>query len=180
MTRYVAFLRGINLGRRRPPMVELRKLFEQLGFANVATFIASGNVIFETKSVNAAKLEERIERQLGSKLGYAVDTFIRSEGEIAAVLQFKPFAEAVPAGGGTYVTFLKGRLEAATAKKLTACRTPVDAFCVNDREVYWLCRIRSSESDVWSSPAMRAVKLPTSTMRNTNSVRKLAAKHGLE
>ena len=49
MPRYVAFLRGINLGKRRPPMSELKRLFEELGFTNVATFIASGNVLFETK-----------------------------------------------------------------------------------------------------------------------------------
>ena len=56
MPRYVAFLRVINLGRRRPAMSELRDHFEALGFAKVGTFISSGNVIFETRAIQTAKL----------------------------------------------------------------------------------------------------------------------------
>jgi uncharacterized protein (DUF1697 family) len=167
MPRYVAFLRGINLGKRRPPMSELKRLFEELGFTNVATFIASGNVLFETKSHDGTILEFRIEAHLEKSLGYGVATFIRSEAEVKAVLAYPAFGSEVPEGGAVYVNFLKG------------CCTDVDEFCVNGREVYWLCRIRSSESEVWTSPAMKTLKFPLATMRNMTSVRKLAAKHGM-
>ena len=180
MPRYIAFLRAINVGGHNVKMTQLRALFEELEYANVETFIASGNVIFETKARDAGKLESRIEKHLAAKLGYAVDTFVRSDAEVAAVLRFTPFAEAVSPGGGVYVLFLKERLTPATAKGLAACATPVDAFCVNGREVYWQCFGRSSESDVWSLPAMKALKLPTRTMRNMTSVRKLATKHGIK
>jgi uncharacterized protein (DUF1697 family) len=179
MPRYVAFLRGINLGRRRPPMSELKRLFEELGFSDVATFIASGNVIFATKAKDAGKLEGRIESHLAAELGYDVATFIRSAEEVKAVLSFPAFAGEVPEGGAVYVNFLKVPMEPTLITGLLACRTETDEFCVNGRDVYWLCRIRSSESEVWTSPAMKALKFPLATMRNMTSVRKLAAKHGI-
>ncbi len=177
MPRYVAFLRGINLGRRRPPMTELKALFEALGFGHVATFIASGNVVFETRAADTAILEQRIEKHLAESLGYAVDTFVRRDIEVVAVQKFPAFAEGLSDGGAIYVTFLKERLSAASAKRLIACRTEVDEFCVVGREIYWLCRIKSSDSKVWTSPEMRALKLPTGTMRNLTSINKLVAKH---
>jgi hypothetical protein len=51
----------------------------------------------------------------------------------------------------------------------------VDEFQVKGREYYWLCRIKSNESKAWTSPAMRAIKLPSSSMRNLTTLRKLAA-----
>jgi uncharacterized protein (DUF1697 family) len=174
----VAFLRGINLGRRRPPMTELKRLFEQLGFSDVATFIASGNVVFTTKERDARKLETQIEKHLAARLGYGVDTFVRSDAEVVAVLQARPFKEMAPAGGAVHVAFLKDALSPAQAKLLEACGTKVDAFAVEGREFYWQCLIRTSESEVWKSAAMKAIKLPTMTLRNLTSVRKLAAKHG--
>ena len=84
--RYVAFLRAINVGGRHlVKMDALRRLFEELGFTNVETFIASGNVVFESKSRSAASLEKAIEAHLQKSLGYEVKTFIRSESEVAEI-----------------------------------------------------------------------------------------------
>lgn len=66
---YVALLRGINLGNRRLKMDRLRELFEATGFRDVATFIASGNVVFENALRDPAKLEATIERHLERSLG---------------------------------------------------------------------------------------------------------------
>ena len=157
-------------------MSELRGHFETLGFANVATFIASGNVIFETKARDPAKLESKIEKHLAAKLGYEVYTFLRTDDEVIAATEHVAFPEGTPEGGGIYVTFLKQSLDASAAKKLCTCRSNIDAFHVNGREIYWLCRTKSSESNVWTSPEVKALKLPTGTMRNLTSLRKLVAK----
>ena len=85
MQHYIAFLRGINLGNRRLKMDELRARFEELKFANVATFIASGNVIFSSKSDDETKLVRQIEQHLARTLGYPVDTFVRTRAEVAAM-----------------------------------------------------------------------------------------------
>jgi len=179
MSRHVAFLRGINLGKRRLPMTELKSHFEALGLADVATFIASGNVIFGTGARDLNKLETRIEAHLEKALGYSVDTFLRRDDEVAAVLRAKPFPDGVPDHGGIYVSFLKEPFPARLAKDLIACSTPTDRFCLLGRELYWRREGGVADADIWTSSAVRALKLPTMTMRNLTSLRKLVAKFGL-
>jgi uncharacterized protein (DUF1697 family) len=176
---YIAFLRGINLGKRRPEMAELRRLFEKLKFTDVATFIASGNVIFTASSADRAELEARIEAHLQKALGYEVDTFVRTRAEVAAVAARRPFprAEMDHPGHTLFASFLKAPLDTRQTAQLLACRTKVDDFSVAGREFYWLCRIKSNESNVWASPGMKAVKIGTMSMRNLTTVRKLAALH---
>jgi uncharacterized protein (DUF1697 family) len=177
MHHYIAFLRGINLGKRRPEMAELRAIFVAMKFTDVATFIASGNVIFASKVANSGKLEKQIQARLEKSLGYSVDTFVRTRAEVAAVAAFRPFAKTDfdnPANT-IHVAFLPVPLSPDQGRLLLACRTDVDEFCVQGREFYWLCRIKSNESKVWTSPPMKAVKLPSTSMRNLTTVRKLAA-----
>ena len=78
MAKYIAFLRAINVGGRTIKMDHLRTLFAQMGFADVATFIASGNVIFDSPETDTVVLERTIEDGLQDMLGYRVDTFIRT------------------------------------------------------------------------------------------------------
>ena len=176
MHHYIAFLRGINLGNRRLTMDVLRTRFEELKFVNVTTFIASGNVIFSSKSADAAKLTKQIEQHLEKKLGYPVDTFLRTRAEVSALASFRPFSAADHAHPDHTIFggFLREPLSPAQAKGLVACRTEVDEFHVEGREYFWLCRIKSNESKVWASHPLRALKLPTSSMRNLNTIRKLA------
>jgi len=108
MTKYVAFLRGINVGKhRRITMAELKRAFEDAGYANVATYIASGNVIFDASGTDAGALTQEVEAQLGSALGYHVDVILRSAEEVRELVAAKPFA-GVDAGDEIrlYVTFL--------------------------------------------------------------------------
>ena len=172
--KYVAFLRGINLGKRRPAMSRLREIFEEIGFQEVETFIASGNVLFTTTKKNVGKLEARIARQLEQSLGYPVDTFIRTAEEVRAIDQAHVFGEEE---GTVHVGFLYEELPAKTARSLEAMKSDTDQFRVQGRDYYWLCRVRTSDSKVWSSPAMKALQLPSSSMRNLTSIRKLVAKY---
>jgi uncharacterized protein (DUF1697 family) len=177
--RYIAFLRGINLGGRRPKMEQLRSLFEELGFAEVSTFIASGNVIFATRTISQAALEKKIARHLEQALGYAVDTFVRTHEEIAAVLAFPAFPkrEAEAAGVTVHAIFLHDPLDEAAAQIVLAAQTDEDRFSLHGAEFYWLCRIRSVDSKVWTTPSMRKVAKIPMTMRNMTSLRKLAGQY---
>src|SRR5215211_629943 len=95
MSRYVAFLRGMNLGKRRIKNEELRAHFEAMGLEEVATFRASGNVIFATpKREGEAKLAARVEAELDERLGYDVPVFLRSERELATIAAQQPFPAA--------------------------------------------------------------------------------------
>jgi uncharacterized protein (DUF1697 family) len=177
MQRYVAFLRGMNLGKRRLPMGQLKALFEELGFYDVATFIASGNVIFSTGTKDSGRLEARIAKHLEAALGYDVDTFVRSAAEVAAVGEFDLFDGHVRSGGAVNVGFFHEPLEPATARKLAAVRTESDQFRVIGREYYWYSRVGVAKSEVWKLPEVKSLKLPASTVRNMNTVRKIVAKH---
>ena len=95
MFRFIAFLRAINVGRGRTvKMQSLRQVFESLGFFRVATFIASGNVIFETKTRDTKTLEKKIEERLREVLGYEVPTFIRREAELVKIANYQPFRQS--------------------------------------------------------------------------------------
>lgn len=175
MQRYIAFLRGINLGKRRVPMKHLAALFEKLGYKDVATFIASGNVLFTAKKSNAGELESTIASFLEKSLGYSVDTFVRTTEEVAAISKLRVFPGEDGEGITIHVGFLRQALPPEIADKFGAARTSVDEIRVMGREYFWLCRIRTPESKLWSLPEIRQLRLPTSTMRNLTSIRKLVA-----
>ncbi|MBC6606069.1 DUF1697 domain-containing protein [Hymenobacter sp. BT188] len=89
---YIAFLRGINVSGHRVTMEVLRRLFTELGFTNVRTYIQSGNVFFDTPEDDRAQLTARIEQHLQQTLGYAVPTFLRSPEELEHLLALNPFS----------------------------------------------------------------------------------------
>lgn len=106
--RYVAFMRALNVGGRIVKMDLLRKLFEELGFTDVATYIASGNVIFHSPETDTGKLERTINAHLEESLGYVVGTYIRTPAELATIAAHRPFPDAeLDAPGHTlYINFL--------------------------------------------------------------------------
>lgn len=177
MTRYVALLRAINVGGHTVKMDALRKHFARMGFADVETFIASGNVLFDAKDDDPAALEERIAHELEKSLGYAVATFLRTGPDLAAIVRHRPFDPAVidPEQHALYIGFLPRKPSADIAHKVVALRTPVDEFHVHKRELYWGCRGRFSDSVVSGNILDRTIGMPM-TMRNVTTVRKLAAK----
>jgi uncharacterized protein (DUF1697 family) len=178
MPRFIALLRAINVGGHTVTMERLRRLFEELGFTAVETFIASGNVIFESGVRSGEALEHRIAQHLEKSLGYEVKTFIRSGAELAAVARHQPFpaAELEAEGVSLYVAFLPSPPTAAAARKLMAFRTAGDDFHLHRREVYWLRRGKMSESLFSGALLEKTIGLPA-TLRNVTTVRKLAAKH---
>jgi uncharacterized protein (DUF1697 family) len=98
MTTYIAFLRGINLGKRNVKSDELRSIFSGMGFGNVRTYIASGNVLFDTKEKDAEKLTKKIEKGLQDALGYKVIVFLRSHGELESILENNPSGTSMEKG----------------------------------------------------------------------------------
>ena len=179
--RYVALLRGINVGGHRVSMSELRKLFETEGFTDVETFIASGNVIFDASPTSAAStLETRIEKSLSEAMGYAVPTFLRTPAELAAAASHAPFS-ANDANGPNHrihVGFLRTPPSAAFARELAGLATTYDAFAVNGREMYWLTRGGFSDTLVPWVKFEKRLKLEV-TMRNIATVSKLVEKFPL-
>ncbi len=173
MSRAVALLRAVNITTRPVKMERLRALFAEMDLANVSTYIASGNVLFDGDEPHAT-LEARIEAHLAGALGFEVATFLRSPDEMAAIAAHEPFAAADrEAAFGLMVAFLKARPDGAATARLLAHRGNSDHFAVHGREVYWLRRTQQSDTNFSGARLERAMKMPA-TVRSITTVRKLA------
>ena len=179
MSRYIAFLRAINVGGHTVKMETLRDLFAGLGFAGVETFIASGNVIFESKSARTGALEKQIGKRLEAALGYAVAVFLRTDAELAAISAYQPFnPSALKTAPALNIALLTGPLSASAQEALMTLKTAIDDFHVHGREVYWLCRKKQSESTFSNAVFERTIRAQA-TFRSASTVAKLAAKYRL-
>jgi uncharacterized protein (DUF1697 family) len=178
MPRLIAFLRAINVGGRTVAMARLRKEFEALGLTGVETFIASGNVIFTSRSADSAAVEKKIEARLHKALGFEVATFVRTAAEVAAIAGYQPFTAAeIENGGAVYIGFVEKPLDAAAARAVMTFKTEIDDFRVNGREVYWLRKARHGDSAFSYVSLEKKLKI-RATFRGINTVVRLAVKHG--
>lgn len=177
MKRYVAFLRGMNLGGRRVRNEELRAEFETLGFENVATFRASGNVIFASGGGSESSLTAKIEAGLGEALGYEVPVFLRSCAEVTEIASGEPFdPKRVEASKGKLqVTVLAKKPTTAARKKIEALATDEDRLAIGGRELYWLPSGGISESNLDWKPI--DATLGSGTMRTMGTVEQLASRY---
>jgi len=177
MSRYIALLRAINVGRGRTvKMKSLRQVFESLGFSKVATFIASGNVVFQTTTKNIKSLEKKIEKRLQEALGYEVAAFIRTEAELAEIANYKPFPRSkIDAAAEFNIIFLADTVDEASKQKVRALRTDTDEFHVHGREIYWLRRQKQSGSTFSTVPLEKTLGRAF-TIRGTTTIKRMILK----
>ncbi|HEX6455782.1 MAG TPA: DUF1697 domain-containing protein [Solirubrobacterales bacterium] len=178
MSRYVAFLRGMNLGRRRIKNDELRRHFEGMGFDEAATFRASGNVIFWASGREGeGKLAQWVEAELDERLGYDVPVFLRSIEEVAAIAAREPFdpKRVEESKGKLQVSLLMEKPKAAAKKKVLALATDEDLLAIEGRELYWLPSGGMLESDL-DLKAVEAL-IGADTRRTMGTIEQIAAKY---
>jgi uncharacterized protein (DUF1697 family) len=178
MERYVAFLRGMNLGNRRIKNPELVKHFEAMGLEDVATFRASGNVVFvDPGAESESKLQKRVEKELDERLGYDVAVFLRSAEEVAAIAARDPFpAKAIEASKGKPQVVLLGRRPTTKAKKALGEITPDgDLMAIEGRELHWLPTVGLSETELDTKALDGA--LGKGTTRTAGTIEQIAAKY---
>jgi uncharacterized protein (DUF1697 family) len=177
MDRYVAFLRGMNLGKRRIKNPELAAEFERIGFEEVATFRASGNVVFSAGEASEAALAKQIEAGLEQGLGYDVPVYLRSVAEVARIAAQEPFdAGAVAASKGKLqVSMLSGMPTGKARKAVLGLATDDDLLAISGRELYWL----PSGGTIESPLDLRAIEraLGPGTMRTKGTIDQIAARY---
>jgi uncharacterized protein (DUF1697 family) len=179
MSGYVAFLRAINVGGHTVKMETLRQLFESLGFSDVETFIASGNVLFRTSDQNSSALEIKIASELQNVLGYEIATFLRTGAELAEIVSYQAFPQVELEAAAAYnIAFLAAPPSEQAMQKLMALTSDIDSFAAHGREVYWLCRRIQSQS-TFSNAVLEKIFGLRSTLRGVNTVQKLAARFAL-
>lgn len=133
MTRYVALLRAVNVGKGRTvPMAELRALFEALGHRDVRTFIQSGNVVFGAGSVDA----EALGAAVSERFGFAIPVVVRSAAEMEAILAACPWAPEGEGDKRLHVGFLGHAPDPARVARMDPERSPGDQFQVGPLAIY--------------------------------------------
>jgi uncharacterized protein (DUF1697 family) len=174
VTRHVAFLRAVNVGGRTVRMDDLRKVCEAIPLRNVATVIASGNVLFETGRPRAA-VEASIEKALRRAFGFEVITMVRSASDLGAVIEHVETSRMPHGAGATlYVGFMKARPGRTAVRAVTGLSNQVDQLSVTGEELYWQCSTSLTGSTIAGSKLEKLLATPL-TLRNYNTVRKLAA-----
>lgn len=177
MPKYIAFLRAINVGGHTVKMDHLKKLFEKMGFENVQTFIASGNVVFDTKSKSVTLIKKKIETELNKQLGYEVATFIRTTKELKDIFSYKPFKESElnKVNNTLYVGFLDFAPSKENQNKVFSMQDAANEFHFHKTELYWLCRKNFSDSGIDGKKLEKALGMST-TLRNSTTIRKMTDK----
>jgi uncharacterized protein (DUF1697 family) len=177
MTKHIAFLKAINVGGHTVKMDYLKKLFEKMEFENVETFIASGNVVFETKPKGVDSIKKKIETELEKSLDYKVATFIRTTKELKEVSEHKPFKESDLNNEQNYlyIGFLDNQPDKDSQKKVLELSDVANEFHFNKTEFYWLCRKNFSDSGITGKTLEKALGVET-TIRNSTTIRKIVVK----
>ncbi len=177
--RLVALLRGINVGRnKRVAMADLRGLLTGLGYAEVTTYLQSGNAVFRCSAKAASTAATDIERAVGSDLGVACRVVVRTAGELAAAIAADPLLDVVTDPAKHLVGFLAGDPDPAGARALAALDVAPDRIRLVGRHVYLWCPAGLLASPLsaagWEQPLKVAL-----TSRNWNTVTKVAALAGV-
>jgi uncharacterized protein (DUF1697 family) len=177
VTLYAAFLRGMNVGGHRLTNDELRSHFAAMGFTDVETFRASGNVVFAGEAQPPDVVKERIEVGLADALGYAVPTFVRSAAEVQAIAAATPFeAQRVSSSAGKLQVGLLAEEPSPQARAdALALAGESDGLVFDGRELYWLPSggVLDSALDMTSLARL----LGAMTIRTKGTIELIAAKH---
>jgi uncharacterized protein (DUF1697 family) len=163
-TTYVALLRAVNVGGTgKLPMSELASMCMALGFKAVRTYIASGNVVFESSAAEK-KVKSALERRLATYAGKSVAVMVRTATEMAAVLKANPFPDAAP--NRTVAIFLDERPPMDALSNISG--QTAEEIQLGTREIY----VHYGDGMAHSKLKIAAAK--SGTARNMNTVAKLA------
>ncbi|MFG3642284.1 DUF1697 domain-containing protein [Micromonospora sp. NPDC047762] len=174
MTRYVALLRGVNVGSTRLAMADLRRIVTDLGHEDARTYLQSGNVVFGSSVRDAEKLAAGIARALTDELALTVPVLVRSARELAAIAGGNPYADREDDPTRLLVAFLATAPQKSMVDALAVPGSENVSFTVTGREVF-LHYVdggygRSKFTNAYLEKKLGVV----STSRNWKSVRALA------
>lgn len=137
--RLIALLRGINVGgNRKVPMAQLRELMEQLGHADVVTYVQSGNVVFAPADPGAAPeaVAAGIEGALEEAFGFRPAVAVRTREQLAAIVAADPFAGVADHPSRYHVLFLSAAGDAEALAEIDAAAFEPERFALRGRELY--------------------------------------------
>ena len=174
MITHIAFLRAVNVASNNLKMEHLRELLSELGFADVRTYLQSGNVLFRAGGA-PAQLASLIENRLTEATRLPVSVIIRTPGQLQRIIAANPFAEqAGEAPKTVHVTFLAGSVPKAAVAGIGKLQSGRDRWHAEGSEIYLWCPDGYGRSKLGNS-AMERVLGVRATTRNWNTLKALHA-----
>ena len=175
MPRYVALLRGINVGRnKRLAMADLRRLLDGLGYTEVRTLLQSGNAVFTTAASKPEKLARQIEQAVEDELGLDVKCLVRTGDDLRAVIDGNPLGGMATDGAKLLALFLSETPDATLLTAHDPTQLAPTEIQLGDGVIYQWCPDGVLAAPPVSSFAEKHLEV-TVTGRNWNTVTKLAA-----
>ena len=172
--RHVLLLRGINLGpARRVPMADLRAVLSEAGYANVRTYVQSGNIVLDAPAA-PAELEAETGRLISGRFGFDVPVVARSRDELAAVVALNPLQEVATNPKRYQVSFLSEQLPDDVVQALQSAATGEERLVAHGRELYAWHPDGVARSKMWNALAGRSLGA-VATARNWTTVTTLLA-----
>ncbi|SHG23953.1 Uncharacterized conserved protein, DUF1697 family [Jatrophihabitans endophyticus] len=172
MTRYVALLRAVNVGRRRVAMATCRGVLADLGYDDVESYVNSGNLMFDASGGSAA-LEKKIRAALEAEYDFELTTFVRTAAQIRTLVEAKPFGTVEPPNTH-FVLFPLTKMTAAETKAVEDMSNDHDELLIRGRDVHWLIHAKSTETTLGPKEWRDALPDNTTTARNMTMLTKLA------
>lgn len=174
MARHIVLLRGINIGaRNRVAMPELRALLEDAGFADVRTYLQSGNVVLSSRR-SADRVARESAEAIANGLGLDIAVVARTRDELADVVRRNPLRRVAVEPKRYQVTFLADELAPDVVRKIEAAADPAERVVVDGREVYAWHPATIARSKLWALLAGRGLGT-VATARNWTTVTSLLA-----
>jgi uncharacterized protein (DUF1697 family) len=172
MRRYVALLRGINIGpRNRVSMPDLRSALEEAGFSEVQTYLQSGNVVLESRA-KAESVRRKVEGVVAERFGLEIAVVVRTKAEVAAVVRKNPLGDVAHDPKRHQVTFLSKKLAAKVVRELEEAAAGKERVVVAGREIYAWHPSGVARSKLWAKLAGKGLGV-TATSRNWTTVEAL-------
>jgi len=141
MKSYIALLRGINVGgHRKILMADLRKMFEDLGYQSVRSYIQSGNIVFNTDEEDAAYVERFLEERILEKFGFQVPVLLREKNEWQEMMQNNPFLKGEEPVESLHITFLASKPLPELLPQLESRQTENDQIQIRGKHAYLLIK----------------------------------------
>lgn len=182
MIKYVALLRGINVGGNKLiKMAELSRIFVSMGLKNVKTFIQSGNVLFESSKTDSIALTRQIEKGLQGAVGFEVPVVLRTIADLEAIVKLNPFSKVKSEMDvKLYVTFLVEPLKSKPKIPLLSPKKDCQIIQLNPREVFTVAFTMPNGRHGESMAMIEKEFGKSVTTRNWNTVVKILALAGSE
>ncbi len=170
---YVALLRGVNVGGNNMiSMSALKKSFEAMGFANVSTYINSGNIIFETKEKDARKLEKKIEQMLSRDYQLESKVVVRSFSEMEKLVQSLPKSWGGDSSWRYNVIFLRHTIDSEDILAELPANSEIEEVVYRPGTLLWSAQAEQMNQTKMSKLSSRK-KFQDMTVRNLNTTKKL-------